>query len=158
MFYLSPVGTRVPPGWQLMLKTEIDASFLVLTIPTAGEKRVWPFSSLLAYSEPTVLGFIRSCAVLCVCLEGLSETAASRGRGKKNPLSVLFFFQIKENMILEFCTKIIVIFFILQAPLKFIFTVPILKPLQRNCLWGLFDFLLKKIKNRWVSRHLHLSF
>lgn len=103
-------------------------------------------------------GFIRSCAVLCVRLEGLSETAASRGRGKKNPLSILFFFQIKENMILEFCTKIIVIFFILQAPLKFIFTVPILKPLQRNCLWGLFDFLLKKIKNRWVSRHLHLSF
>lgn len=55
-----------------------------------------------------------------------------------------FFFQIKENMILEFCTKIIVIFFLLQAPLKFIFMVPILKPLQRNCLWGLFDFLLKK--------------
>lgn len=78
--------------------------------------------------------------------------------GKKNPLRVLFLFQIKENMILEFCTKIIVIFFILQAPLKFIFTVPILKPLQRNCLWGLFDFLLKKIKNRWVFRHLHLSF
>lgn len=98
-------------------------------------------------------------AVLCFgfAWRGLSETAASRGR-KKNPLRVLFLFQIKENMILEFCTKIIVIFFILQAPLKFIFTVPILKPLQRNCLWGLFDVLLKKIKNRWVFRHLHLSF
>lgn len=158
MFYLSPVSTCVPSGWQLMLKTEIDASFLVLTIPTAGEKRVWPFSSLLAYSEPTVLAL--SGAALCFAFawrDYLKLLHPKEGE-KKNPLSVLFFFQIKENMILEFCTKIIVIFFILQAPLKFIFTVPILKPLQRNCLWGLFDFLLKKIKNRWVSRHLHLSF